>query len=207
MKNLLHIICSPRGTESRTLKISSHLETKYTQTYPDILVDRLDLFSEDIPQLDVIKVKGKYILMGGEELSGKEKVSWAKIEHQIERFKKADAYIISTPMWNFGIPYRLKQYIDIIFQPGFLFKYTENGPEGLITGKKLFVISSRGGDYSPQSPFHSYDQLEPYLRTAFSFIGFKDISFINIQPMDAGGEAIRNEKLEQALGIINKISV
>ncbi len=207
MKKLLHIIASPRGADSRSLKISSHLEKKFLKAYPDLTVDRLELFTEDIPDLNVIRVKGKYVLMGGGKLSGKEKESWEKIEKHIERFKKADVYIISTPMWNFGIPYKLKQYIDVIFQPGFMFTYTENGPVGLITDKKLYVVSSRGGDYSPESPFHAYDQLEPYLRTAFAFIGLKDISFINAQPMDAAGEDVRNKNIESAFKQIDEISI
>ena len=100
-------------------------------------------------------------------------------------------------MWNFNIPYRLKQYIDIILQPNYLFKYTASGPEGLVKNKKMFVITSRGGDYSTDS-FRKYDLQEPYIRTVFSFAGITDITFINTQPMDAMGLEIRNQKIEEA---------
>jgi FMN-dependent NADH-azoreductase len=198
MKKLLHIIASPRGEKSRTLQISNEFINSFKQAYPDAEIETVDLFREELPQLSVAKVGGKYILMSGKELTGNEKEAWKEIEEQIERFKSADAYLISTPMWNFGIPYVLKQYIDIIFQPRYLFAYTENGPEGLIKGKSLYIVTTRGGDYSPESPAHSYDQLEPYLKTAFGFIGFEDITFLNAQPMDAGGPELSQQKLAEA---------
>jgi FMN-dependent NADH-azoreductase len=104
-------------------------------------------------------------------------------------------------MWNFSIPYVLKNYIDIIVQPKFLFQYTDKGPEGLAKNKKMVICTSRGGDYSPESPFHPYDFQEPYLRAIFGFVGISEIKFINAQPMDAGGEEIRAAKLEEAIAL------
>ena len=113
-----------------------------------------------------------------------------------ERFLSADAYLISTPMWNFGIPYTLKHYIDVILQPKYLFRYTEKGPEGLVKNKKMIVITSRGGDYSTEQ-MKAYDFEEPYLRTAFGFTGITDITFINAQPMDMGPE-LQEQKIREA---------
>jgi FMN-dependent NADH-azoreductase len=97
----------------------------------------------------------------------------------------ADIYLISSPMWNFGISYALKYYIDSIIQPGYLYKYNDQGqPVGLIHGKKMICVTSRGGDYSEKSPFHAYDFQEPYLRAIFGFVGITDMHFINAQPMD-----------------------
>jgi FMN-dependent NADH-azoreductase len=88
-------------------------------------------------------------------------------------------------MWNFGVPYALKYYIDAIVQPNYLFRYNEQGqPEGLVKGKKMVCVTSRGGDYSENSPFRPYDFLEPYLRAIFGWIGITDVEFINAQPMD-----------------------
>jgi FMN-dependent NADH-azoreductase len=79
----------------------------------------------------------------------------------------------------------LKYYIDSIIQPGYLFKYTDQGqPVGLVCGKKMICVTSRGGDYSKKSPFHAYDFQEPYLRAIFGFVGITDMYFINAQPMD-----------------------
>ena len=125
--------------------------------------------------------------------------AWKDVVRNIERFLAADHYLISTPMWNFGIPYFLKQYIDVILQPNYLFRYTQNGPEGLVKNRKMTIITSRGGDYGPGSPFHAYDLQEPYLRAAFGFAGLTDIAFINAQPMDALGPDVCKEKLDEAI--------
>lgn len=207
MKRLFHIIASPRGEESRTLRVSRHLLERLKTGYPKAVVDELNLFEALLPPLTVTRVGGKYILLGGGELTGEVKKSWEEIEKHIERFLSADTYLLSTPMWNFGIPYPLKHYIDIIVQPRYLFHYTEAGPEGLVTNRKMIVVTSRGGDYGPESPARAMDQQEPYLRTVFGFVGLTDLTFINAQPMDAAGEEVREQKIAEAIGQIEGMAV
>jgi FMN-dependent NADH-azoreductase len=134
------------------------------------------------------QVDGKYVLLGGKELYGDLKEAWEEIIAHIKRFLSADAYLLSTPMWNFSIPYLLKQYIDIIVQPKYLFRYTNTGVEGLVKDRKMMVIASRGGDYSPESPSHRMDFQEPYLRAIFGFVGLTNINFIIAQPMDTDAD-------------------
>ena len=192
---VLHINAAPRGEDSRTLSVSQQLLERYS----DATIDEVHLFEEGVlPALTRKRVDGKYSLMSGKSLEGEEKKSWEAIEAHIDRFLSADVYVVSTPMWNFGIPYFLKHYIDVIFQPGYLFHYTENGPEGLAKDKKMYIISSRGGDYSEGSPAAGMDYIEPYLKAAFGFVGISDITTIAAQPMDAGGEERRKEALQQA---------
>lgn len=198
MKRLLHIIATPRADESRTLKVSASFLDAFRRRYPACAIDELNLFEETLPELTVKRVDGKYALLGGKDLSPELQRSWEEIVAAIERFLAADAYLISSPMWNFGIPYKLKHYIDVILQPKYLFRYTDKGPEGLVKGRKMAVITSRGGDYSGKSPFHAYDYQEPYLRAAFGFAGITDITFINAQPMDAAGPAVQAEKISEA---------
>ena len=149
-------------------------------------------------------ISGKYALLSGKDLSPEAQKSWEPIESHIRRFLSADGYLISSPMWNFSIPYPLKHYIDIIVQPKYLFRYTEKGVEGLVKNKKMTVITSRGGDYSLGSPFHSYDFQESYLRAVFGFVGISDMTFINAQPMDALGEETKNRKIEEAKVLARK---
>ena len=125
------------------------------------------------------------------------KICAKNIEAIIKRFLSADAYLISSPMWNFSIPYPLKHYIDIIMQPKYLFRYTEKGPEGLLKNKKMVIITSHGGDYSSE-PASKFDLQKPYLRTVFGFAGITDITFVNAQPMDAGGLKVQTRKIEKA---------
>lgn len=198
MKKLLHIIATPRGDDSRTLKVSKVFIGHFKNKYPNCEIDELNLFSEILPTLSVKRIDGKYILLGGKDIPEELKGAWQDIEGHIERFLCADIYLLTTPMWNFSIPYALKHYIDIIIQPKYLFRYTEKGPEGLVKGKKMVIITSRGGDYSDSSAAHSYDYQEPYLRTIFGFVGISDITFINVQPMDALGLGVQNKKIEEA---------
>ncbi|MFA7114912.1 MAG: NAD(P)H-dependent oxidoreductase [Candidatus Omnitrophota bacterium] len=200
MKNLLHIIATPRGDDSRTLKVS--------REFLDILKDQwkvetLNLFEAKLPDLTLKRVTGKYILLSGKELDKETQDAWGGIVKYIEQFTHADGYLISTPMWNFSIPYILKHYIDVIVQPKYMFRYTATGPQGLVTGKKMTVISSRGGDYSSEAVRHM-DLLVPYLRTVFGMVGIEDIDFINVEPMDAQGEDVRDRKINE---VIEKIKM
>ncbi len=196
---LLHIIATPRGHSSNTMRISNlMLEQLYTK-FDDLSVEVLDLFRADLPAIAGENIESKYTLMTGQELDKSHEKSWNQIEANIDLFLSADIYMVSTPMWNFSIPYALKYYIDAIVQPGYLYQYNEQGvPEGLVHGKKMICITSRGGDYSPGGPLASLDFLEPYLRTIFGFVGITDIHFINAQPMDITQD-IRKEAIQKAI--------
>ena len=206
MKRLLHIIATPRVVDSRTLKVSEAFLESFRKKNPGCKIDTLDVSREKLPSLTVKRLDGKYALLGGRELSGETKEAWKEIVKYIEQFLSSDAYLVSTPMWNFSIPYTLKHYIDVILQPKYLFKYTEKGPEGLVKNKKMVVITSRGGDYGVESPFHAYDLKEPYLKTVFGFVGIEDIMFINTQPMDALGPEVQKEKIEESKLIAIKVA-
>ena len=206
MKKLLHIIATPRGEDSRTLKVTAAFLESFKERNPECEIDELNVATQGLPSLTIKMIYGKYVLLGGKDLTDKLKDAWNPIERHIERFLSAEGYLLSAPMWNFSIPYPLKQYIDLIVQPKYLFRYTDKGVEGLAKNKKMAVITSRGGDYSPQSPFHAYDFQEPYLRAIFGFVGIADITFINIQPMDAMGEEARAKKIEEAKVIAGNLA-
>lgn len=204
MKKLLHIVATPRDEESRTLKVSQGFLEAFKSRHPDCSIDELNLFKEELPVLSMRRADGKYILLTGKELFGKYKEEWREIIAHIERFLSADVYLISTPMWNFNIPYTLKQYIDIIVQPKYLFRYTDKGVEGLARNKKMVVIASRGGEYTSEQ-MRQFDTQEPYLRIIFGFVGITDIKFVIAQPMDMG-ENTQKQRIEQAIIEARKIA-
>ena len=188
MRKLLHIVASPREEESRTLQVSEKFLEAIRERYPECLIDELNLAKEELPQLSAKRVDGKYTLLAGKELYGSLREAWNEILQHIDRFMSADLYLISTPMWNFSIPYMLKQYIDLIIQPKYLFRYTESASvEGLVKNKKMIVITSRGGQYKTDE-LKKMDFQEPYLRAIFGFVGLNDMTFINAEPMDMGQE-------------------
>ncbi len=181
---LLHIIASPRGTKSKTLHIAYEFLQSLEQSNPYLEVETLDLFKADLPEVLAETVEAKYTLISGGTLDAAAQQRWDAITDYARTFLEYDAYLISCPMWNFSIPYRLKQYIDIIMQPGFLFRFSEKGVEGLALNKKMYCITARGSDYSQGSQLHQFDFQESYLRAIFGMAGIYDISFIHAQPMD-----------------------
>ncbi len=201
---LLHIIATPRGEESSTLKVTNAFFEGLEKNDPDCKVDTLDVTKENLPPMTAKAVNGKYVLLGGKDLPDDLRPAWKDIIKHIERFLSADGYVISTPMWNFSIPYYLKHYIDVILQPKYLFRYTEKGPEGLVKNKKMVVITSRGGDYSLGSQSHAYDYQEPYIKAIFGLAGITDITFINSQPMNALGPDVQIEKIKEAQEVARK---
>lgn len=194
---LLHIIASPRGTHSRTLDISRQFISTLKIKDPQLEVDNLDLHQEDFPEVTDTSVAAKYMLVSGSNLTHEAATAWEVIGTHAKRFLDADMYLITSPMWNFSIPYKLKHYLDLIVQPGHLFTFTENGVEGLVRGKKMICIISSGSDYSEGSPLHSLDFVKPYLRAIFGFVGITDIEFIQAQPLDYGPE-LAKIKLKEA---------
>lgn len=203
MHRLLHIIATPHEEESRTLQISEAFLDGFRDTHSDWVIDELNLSKEELPSLAMKQVNGKYILLGGHELFGRYKEAWIEILQHIERFKTADLFLISTPMWNFHIPYMLKHYIDLIVQPKYLFQYREDGSvEGLVKDKKMVIITTRGGSY--EGNYQVFDHQEPYLRTVFGFIGITEMSFIKAEPMDRGAE-IQKEKIFEARKIAEEM--
>lgn len=195
---LLHIIATPRGLASNTGRVSSALIEALHETYDDLEVDTLDLFSADLPAVAGTNIKSKYALMTGQPLDDEARSSWQEIERTIEGFLAADIHVITAPMWNFGIPYALKYYIDAIVQPGYLFAYDEQGvPGGLVHGKRMVCVTSRGGDYS-QPPMDAMDHMVGYLRAIFGFVGITDLKFFNVQPCDVTPE-LRNAAARAAI--------
>ncbi|MDD5555627.1 MAG: NAD(P)H-dependent oxidoreductase [bacterium] len=207
MKRILHVIASPRGDASRTLRVSRAFLGALRERHPACDIDELNVWTDEIPALTVPVVRGKYVLMGGGDLDGPLGELWAGVIRHIERFLSADAWLVSTPMWNFNIPYRLKQYIDVIVQPKYLFRYTATGVEGLAGGRRMVVVASRGGDYRPGTPFHPFDMQEPYLRTVFGFVGVTDITFIVAQPMDASGPEVAEEEIRKAQALARETAL
>lgn len=197
MRKILYIEASPREEESRTVQVAKSFLNEFLKKNRDFVVDELNLWKEALPSMTMKRVDGKYVLMGGKNLFGELKEAWEEIVQHVERFKSADFYLIGTPMWNFNVPYVLKQYIDIIVQPKYLYQYTSKGSEGLIKNKKMVICTSRGGSYTSEE-MRKFDFQEPYLRAIFEFVGITDITFVNAQPMDMGKE-LEEKNLQEAI--------
>jgi len=194
---LLHLVATPRSDGSNTLRISNAIIDCLKEKYADLKVTTIDLFHSDVPAMAGDKIETKYTIMQGGQLKPSMISTWSEIESHILGFMRADMYLISAPMWNFGIPYPLKYYIDTIVQPGYLFKYLPDGtPVGLADGK-MIVVKTSGGNYA-EPPMSYVDFHEPYLRGIFGFCGIKDIHFINAYLMDITPE-LREINIKSAI--------
>ncbi|WP_243077128.1 FMN-dependent NADH-azoreductase [Microbacterium sp. SS28] len=195
---LLHVIASPRLEGSTTLRITDALLNELGSRRPDLEVETLDLFRSDLPAIAGDNIEAKYTLLAGMPIGRDHAESWIEIENEIDRFRAADAYVITAPMWNFGVPYALKYYIDCLVQPGYLFRFDEQGyPLPMLEGKRMVVVTSSGSDYSEQSPLRSLDFFEPYVRAIFGFVGIRDVTFIRAHAVDIA--ANREASIERAL--------
>ena len=191
MPNLLHINASPRGEFSA----ANQAALIFTDALADsVKVNRLDLFDAKLPEvsLEITAAKMKFAM--GLDLDDDEAKQWSAITNLVTQFVEADGYLFSIPMWNFSIPYKLKQYIDLITHPGLTFTSDENGPKGLASGKAT-LIYSRGGDYSPKDgkpdPF---DFQSPYMNAWTRLVGLDPVSEVLVQKTMAGPDAL-NETL------------
>ena len=124
----------------------------------------------------------------------------------IAELEKADTIVLAVPMYNFSIPSTLKAWIDHIARAGRTFRYTAHGPEGLLKGKKVVVLTARGGHYSGQSPFRAMDFQEPYLRAGLGFLGMSDVTFVHLEGLNIStDEAAKG--LERANAEIDRLDV
>jgi FMN-dependent NADH-azoreductase len=200
MATVLHIQASPRGEESFSYRTAQAFLESYRKSHPGDRVRTLDLFAGTVPEFGLAVARGKYRILHGQEQTPAEKQAWKVVEATIADFKQADKYLISSPMWNFSIPYVLKQYIDVIVQPGYTFTYTaEEGYKGLVTGRPARLILARGSDYLAGTEAAALDYQRPYLEFILRFVGFTDIRTILIGPTLAGGPTVADEKLAEAI--------
>ena len=183
---LLHVICTPRGLASNTARVSSCLLEAMHEADDSLEVSSLDLFRTDLPSVAGKNIESKYRLMTGQGIDDDAQESWGQIERTIDQFLAADVYLLTVPMWNLGIPYALKYYIDAIVQPGYLFRYTPDGQvEGLVKDKTMVIVISSGSDYRADS-MAPYNFVESYLRAIFGFVGLTDIHVFHANGMDMG---------------------
>ena len=173
--------------ESRTFKVSDSFVEEYKKNNPEDEIITLDLYKENI---DFLRADDLGKLFGPKDEESKNN-SILKYAYQ---FADADKYIIAAPMWNLSFPAILKAYIDYVSVSGITFKYTAEGPVGLLNNKKAVHIVSRGGGYD-NSPYEMGDR---YLRTILGFFGIKDIETIAIDNLDVIGVNVE-EKVEEGI--------
>ncbi|MDD5763269.1 MAG: NAD(P)H-dependent oxidoreductase [bacterium] len=199
MAKLLYIEASPRKERSASIEVAKAFVGEYRKTHPGDTVDTLDLWTTPLPEFNGEVIDAKYSILHGQEQTPGQKAAWKAVESVIERFKGADKYLFSLPMWNFGIPYRLKHYIDVLVQPTYTFSFSpKDGYKGLVLGKKAAVVYARGGAYPEGSGGEAFDLQKKYMELFLGFIGFTDITPVVVEPTLGKPESVAKMKAEAA---------
>jgi FMN-dependent NADH-azoreductase len=164
---LLHIDSSALGNQSVSRQLSADIVVQLRQQTPTLEISYRDLAAQPLshwtPATDAADPAA---VLGGQMLT---------------EFLAAEVIVIGAPMYNFAISSQLKAWIDRILVAGKTFRYTANGPEGLVSGKRVIVASTRGGFYGKDSAAATMDFQEPYLRAALGFIGIVDVEFVRAE--------------------------
>jgi FMN-dependent NADH-azoreductase len=199
MSNVLLIHSSVFGENSQSLGLARD----FLKRYPHRSVVERALTPQSMPHLD----GDTFAAMGtpAGELKSAQQLSAALSDKLIAELEAADTIVLAAPMYNFSIPSTLKAWIDHVARRGRTFRYTEKGPEGLLKGKKVFVVAARGGLYSKGAPAAAFDFQEPYLRTVLGFLGLTDVTFVYLEGLAMGPETA-NTNRGKALAEIERLT-
>ncbi|MFN4025530.1 MAG: FMN-dependent NADH-azoreductase [Hyphomonas sp.] len=184
MSNLLVINSSANTGVSVSRILIEEAVSQILKAAPGTKVVRRDLGRDPVPHLSTANLAG----VRGTPASAGELATRALSDTLIAELKAADTIVIAAPMYNFSVPTSLRGWFDFVLRAGETFRYSEAGPEGLLKGKKVIVLTSRGGLYS-EGPAKAADFQEPYLRHLLGFIGITDVTFIHAEKIGFGPEA------------------
>jgi FMN-dependent NADH-azoreductase len=202
---LLHLSCSPRGDSTSGVGAQAFL-ARFHQARPTWDVDVLDLWREGLPEFNGAMMEAKDAILAGRSFTDGQRDAFAVIERMAVRFSLADRVLISTPMWNFSIPYKLKHYIDLINQPSLTFRFEPSrGYIPLLKDRPTVVILASSGDFVTGMNRGRIDMATPYLRESLRFMGIADVEFVRIGPTAGPAEPVRFAR-ETALKRLTEIA-
>lgn len=186
MTTVLHIDSSVRNTGSISRQLTGEFIAKWQAAHPDDKIISRDLAANPVPHLTE-QMMGAFFTPA--EQRTEQQAQTVKVSDElIGELLAADVIVIGAPMYNFSVSSTLKAWIDHVARAGITFHYTENGPVGKVTGKQVYVFTSRGGVYS-EGPAKVMDFHETYLRGVLGFLGMTDITFIHSEGLAMGEDA------------------
>jgi FMN-dependent NADH-azoreductase len=190
---LLHVDSSILNADSVSRTLTTQIVATLQDRQPGLSVTSLDLASAPLGHLTHQHLAAA---QGAPAPAGAE-ADIAASQRALEDFLAADTVVVGAPMYNFGVPSQLKAWLDRLAVAGKTFRYGEQGPVGLCGGKKIIIVSSRGGVFSEGSPLASMDHQETHLRAFFGFLGIQDITVVRAEGLAMGPQA-RARALEVA---------
>ncbi len=184
--NILQVNSSARTDDSQSTALANALVERIRNDHPEATLTLRDLSRAPHPQLDEVALQA--LFTPAEKRTPEQAARVALDDVLIAEIKAADVVVLGVPMYNFGVPAQLKNWIDAISRAQATFRYTAQGPEGLLKGKKVYVALTRGGKYR-NTPA---DTQVPYLQTIFSFLGMTDVNYVYAEGLAMGPEAAQN---------------
>lgn len=204
MNNILLITSSPRGAASLSTTVATALAERLADANPHAVVTHRDLGAEPLPHLDGMLL-GALGAANRDGLSPQVLASALRADAAIAQLFAADVIVIAVPMINFGMPTQLKAWFDHVLRAGATFSYSETGPRGLVTGKKVYVVTASGNVYS-DGPAAPLDFLAPHLRTLLTFIGLTDIEHVAVEGVKLAPDAAE-KAVEAALQKVRALTL
>jgi len=186
MKKILHIISSPKGENSFSIKLGNAIVEKIKTANPGSTVHIKDLTKHPFPHLEEATLAAFYTPAENQTPENKEALK--NSDQAIAEIMDADIIVIGAPLWNFGVPSVLKAWIDHIARANVTFKYSEAGPEGLVKDKVVYIAMASGAIYS-SGPMQPYDFVSNYLKGLLGFMGMTDLTVFRVEGSAYPGQA------------------
>lgn len=196
MSKVLHIDSSVLGEQSVSRRLADELVSKLKEKHQQVEVQRRDLVADAVPHID-----GTWLTAISTDEAARTEEQQRKAAYSdtlIEEAENAEMIVIAAPMYNFSVPSVLKAWFDHLARAGKTFRYTDQGPEGLLKDKVAYVVTTRGGIHRDQPS----DAQVPFIKSILSLIGIDDVHFIYAEGLNMGGDA-REAGLRQAREAIN----
>ncbi len=190
MSELLHISASPRGTDSESLKLAGTFLDTYRASHPGADIEEWDLWDGTLPEFGPAAARAKMTVFGGGTPQGEQAVAWDAARAAFARWDAADRVLFSVPMWNTGVPYILKQFIDVVSQPGLVFGVDPaTGYQGLVHGKRVAVIYTSAVWGPGLGPEFGTDFQSTFFTSWLNWAGIDDVTAIRFHPTLTGDAA------------------
>jgi FMN-dependent NADH-azoreductase len=190
MSKLIHIEASPLKSRSHTTAVARSFLDAYASAQPGAQIEQVDLWKTELPPFDGDTIDAKFAVLRHKEFTAEQSARWEAVRAVSRHFNSADKYVFSVPMWNFGVPYPLKHYIDIVTLPGENWTWSRaNGYGTVFAGKKALMIYASANLHA-QSGEDASDFQKPYLRRWLRFVGIDDVQEITIAPTLADADAV-----------------
>ncbi|MBS1224344.1 MAG: FMN-dependent NADH-azoreductase [Proteobacteria bacterium] len=180
---ILQVNASIRPEGANSTRLANDIVARLQAANPNARLTVRDLGADPHPMLDAAALGA--LFTPAEQRTPAQAARVALDDALIAEVKAADVLVLGVPMYNFGIPAQLKNWFDAITRAGVTFRYTESGPEGFLTGRKVYVALARGGRYRGTAN----DTQTPYLKLILGFLGMTDVHFIYAEGLNMGPEA------------------